>query len=77
MNKDQKDIQLLKDYIEELKEENKKLNGALWKLKDAIERKTEKLDKYKRLYEESLKDRASMEQEIANLQKVVSEYEHH
>lgn len=62
---------------EALVDENAKLTSALWKFKDAIEKKTEKLEKYKRLYEESLKDRASMEQEIANLQKVVSEYEHH
>lgn len=63
-------MQSLKDEVEELKSENKKLEGALWKLKDAIERKTEKLDKYKRLYEESLKDRESMERELARLAKV-------
>ena len=62
-------VQSLKDEVKELKSENKKLEGALWKLKDAIERKTEKLDNYKRLYEESLKDRESMEQELAKVGK--------
>lgn len=62
-------IRDLRDEVEELKIENKKLNSALWKFKDAIERKTEKLDKYKRLYEESLKDRESMEQELAKVGK--------
>lgn len=62
-------MQSLKDEVEELKSENKKLEGALWKLKDAIERKTEKLVNYKRLYEESLKDRESMEQELAKVGK--------
>lgn len=60
-------VQSLKDEVEELKSENKKLEGALWKLKDAIERKTEKLDNYKRLYEESLKDRESMERELVEV----------
>lgn len=41
-------IQSLRDEVEELKSENKKLNGALWKLKDALERKDKKLDEYKR-----------------------------
>lgn len=63
-------MQSLKDEVEELKSENKKLEGALWKLKDAIERKTEKLDNYKRLYAESLKERESMEHELARLAKV-------
>ena len=63
------EIQDLKDEIEKLKSENKKLEGALWKFKDAIERKTEKLDNYKRLYEESLKDRESMERELAKVGK--------
>lgn len=62
-------VQSLKDEVEELKSENKKLEGALWKLKDAIERKTEKLVNYKRLYEESLKDRESMERELAKVGK--------
>lgn len=62
-------IRDLRDEVEELKTENKKLEGALWKFKDAIEKKTEKLDKYKRLYEESLKDRASMERELAKVGK--------
>lgn len=62
-------VQSLKDEVEELKSENKKLEGALWKLKDTIERKTEKLDNYKRLYEESLKERESMERELAKVGK--------
>lgn len=62
-------VQSLEDEVEELKDENKKLEGALWKFKDAIERKTEKLDKYKRLYEESLKERESMERELAKVGK--------
>lgn len=62
-------VQSLEDEVEELKSENKKLEGALWKLKDAIERKTEKLINYKRLYEESLKDRESMERELAKVGK--------
>lgn len=64
-------VQSLEDEVEELKSENKKLEGALWKFKDAIERKTEKLDNYKRLYEESLKDRESMERELARLARLV------
>lgn len=62
-------IRDLRDEVEELKTENKKLEGALWKFKDAIEKKTEKLDKCKRLYEESLKDRESMERELAKVGK--------
>lgn len=60
-------VQSLEDEVEELKSENKKLEGALWKLKDAIERKTKKLDNYKRLYEESLKERESMERELVEV----------
>lgn len=62
-------IQSLRDEVEELKSENKTLEGAVWKFKDAIERKTERLDNYKRLYEESLKDRESMERELAKVGK--------
>ena len=69
------EIQDLMDEVEELKSENKKLEGALWKFKDAIERKTEKLEKYKRLYECSLQDRTDMEKEIDDLHRKL-EHEH-